>query len=761
MAGYAFVAIIAGFIGLYGSNKLNQLNDNDTLLYEQVTVALGDVAKMNRSFQEIRIIYRDMIRENDIDKIKELRAKLNTHLSNIETSKESYKKTIRTEKGQELFDSFEKSLEQVKPFIEQTVQLALDNKDKEAYALFAGAFIQSVEATQKSIDALLYNKIDRGQAIITENHAEADWAITLMLILVGTGVVAAFLLAYISSRNIKNIIHSVVSATQQLVNATTSGKLSVRANVNTINQEFRAIPDGFNKTLDAVIGILDSIPSPIMIIDSSYNIQYMNKTGASLGHKRPDEVENTKCFDFFKTGDCNTEKCACRRAINNNINASSETIATPNSQNIDISYSAVPIKDTNGNILGALEIVTDQTVIKNAFRKSEKINNFQTKHASILTQSLNQFAKGNLNISLATEQADEDTLESKQLFEQIFEAVQQSIEALKLITEQAKLIANGDLTVHMEKRSEQDELMQALSTMVLKLNEIVSQIVEAAENVATGSGEMSFTATQLAQGASEQAASSEEVSSSIEQMASTIQQNSENAVETERIASSAAVGITELSNATQKSLEAIRLISEKIIIINDIAEKTDILAINAAIEAARAGDHGKGFAVVAAEVRKLAEVSQKAAIDINALSSSSLKITEETGSQMTSLLPNIQRTARLIQEIAVASQEQSAGADQIAKAVDQFSQVTQQNSASAEEMSSSSEELSSQADALREIVAFFNTGKVYKKSAGKRNQVQSFKVQSPSNGNGHHKYASKGERILLDELEQGKGYEQF
>jgi methyl-accepting chemotaxis protein len=192
MAGYALVAVIAGFIGLYGSTKLNQLNDNDTLLYEQVTVALGDVAKMNRSFQEIRIIYRDMIRENDINKIKELKAKLNTYLSNIEISKESYKKTIKTEKGQELYDNFEKSLEQVKPFIEQTVQLALDNKDKEAYALFTGAFIQSVEATQKSIDALLYNKIDRGQTIITENHADANSAITLMLILVGIGVVAAF-----------------------------------------------------------------------------------------------------------------------------------------------------------------------------------------------------------------------------------------------------------------------------------------------------------------------------------------------------------------------------------------------------------------------------------------------------------------------------------------------------------------------------------------------------------------------------------------
>ena len=150
--------------------------------------------------------------------------------------------------------------------------------------------------------------------------------------------------------------------------------------------------------------------------------------------------------------------------------------------------------------------------------------------------------------------------------------------------------------------------------------------------------------------------------------------------------------------------------------INDIAEKTDILAINAAIEAARAGEHGKGFAVVAAEVRKLAEVSQKAAIDINGLSNTSLKVTEEAGVQMAKLIPDITKTAKLIQEISAASNEQSSGATQIAKAVDQFSQVTQQNSASSEELSSNAQELAAQAEQLRSAVAYFNIGKVIKRT---------------------------------------------
>lgn len=301
----------------------------------------------------------------------------------------------------------------------------------------------------------------------------------------------------------------------------------------------------------------------------------------------------------------------------------------------------------------------------------------------------------------------------------------------------AKKIALGDLTVRLTKRHEKDELLEALGNMIIKLNETITQIAETAEDIASGSEETNLAATTIAQGASEQAASAEEISASVEQMASTIQQNTENALDTERISTKAAKSIIEVSNSAQKSIEAIRLISEKIKVINDIAQKTDILAINAAIEAARAGEHGKGFAVVAAEVRKLAEVSQKAAIEVNSLSASSLKITEESGSQMAHLIPDIEKTARLVQEISAASNEQSSGSIQIAKAVDQFSQVTQQNSASSEELSSNAQELSSQAELLKNIVSFFNIGKEIKSKHAKSNKFTPKSVKSATQSAGH------------------------
>jgi methyl-accepting chemotaxis protein len=281
------------------------------------------------------------------------------------------------------------------------------------------------------------------------------------------------------------------------------------------------------------------------------------------------------------------------------------------------------------------------------------------------------------------------------------------IEATNSITANAKLVAQGNLQVELKKRSDNDELMESLSHMVAKLKEVVTDVQTAAENVASGGQQLSATAQQMSQGATEQAASAEEVSSSMEQMAANIRQNTDNAVQTEKIAVKSAVDAKEGGKAVTQTVAAMKEIATKISIIEEIARQTNLLALNAAIEAARAGEHGKGFAVVASEVRKLAERSQSAAGEISKLSTSSVAIAEQAGTMLNQMLPDIQKTAELVQEISASSKEQDTGAEQINKAIQQLDQVIQQNAASSEEMAATTEELTSQAELLKNTMAFF------------------------------------------------------
>jgi len=235
----------------------------------------------------------------------------------------------------------------------------------------------------------------------------------------------------------------------------------------------------------------------------------------------------------------------------------------------------------------------------------------------------------------------------------------------------------------------------------------VNMLAEVSTRLTTGSQELSSSAQTMSQGASEQAAAAEEASSSMEQMSANIRQNADNAAQTEKIAVKSAEAAKEGGKAVEETVKAMKDIASKINIIEEIARQTNLLALNAAIEAARAGEHGKGFAVVASEVRKLAERSQRAAGEIAELSANSVNVAERAGELLTRMVPDIQRTAELVQEISLSSKEQDTGAEQINKAIQQLDQVIQQNASAAEEMSSTAEELAGQAVQMQQAITFF------------------------------------------------------
>ncbi len=293
----------------------------------------------------------------------------------------------------------------------------------------------------------------------------------------------------------------------------------------------------------------------------------------------------------------------------------------------------------------------------------------------------------------------------------VLQQLRTMIERLKESVKLAYRISKGDLTMisELQKSNSKSELDIALKEMVINLNTIIERILEGANSIVSASEQISSTAQQISQGASEQASSTEEVTSSMEQMSASIHQNSENAQQTERIALKSSVEVTESNKSVNQTLIAMKEIAEKIIFINEISNKTDLLAINAGIEAARAGEYGKGFAVVAVEVRKLAENSRTASLKIADLIKASLTIAEKSNHLLVELVPEIEKTSRLVQEISASSKEQNSGANQVNVAMNQLNQVTQQNAAASEELASSSEELSGQAEQLLNIIKFFQT----------------------------------------------------
>jgi methyl-accepting chemotaxis protein len=281
----------------------------------------------------------------------------------------------------------------------------------------------------------------------------------------------------------------------------------------------------------------------------------------------------------------------------------------------------------------------------------------------------------------------------------------------------ANEIANGNLTVEAKPLSDKDTLGIALERMVEKLQQIVSEALTAAQNVSAGSQELSASAEQLSQGATEQASSAEEASSSMEEMASNVKQNADNASQTEKIAAQSAKDAEASGAAVGRAVEAMQTIAEKITIVQEIARQTDLLALNAAVEAARAGEHGKGFAVVASEVRKLAERSQAAAAEIGTLSVDTVKVAQEAGSMLAKLVPDIKKTAELVEEITAACREQDVGSSQINQAIQQLDKVGQQNASASEQVSSTSEELASQAEQLQSTIAYFRIDQAAKAAA--------------------------------------------
>ncbi len=315
---------------------------------------------------------------------------------------------------------------------------------------------------------------------------------------------------------------------------------------------------------------------------------------------------------------------------------------------------------------------------------------------------------------------------------------------------------NLDFEIYEKRGDEIGKLYKSINNVNKNFLEIITKILKISKSVSSSSKQLSFVSREVSERASEQASSTEEISSSMEEMLATINSNTKNAIETNEISKKAASKTKKTGEIFNETIKSVSDINEGILIIKDIASQINLLSLNASIEAARVGTSGRSFGVVADEIRKLAEKTNKASAKIEKLSNLGQKNSEITNENLKNLIPEIIKSAKLVNNITFASKEQSNGAEAINNSVQQLTEITNENSASAEEMSASAEDLSMQVENLKLTVSDFKIGKenVYEKERKKKIEIQ----EKTNYEEGENEY---GFKIKLNKEKLDDEYEKF
>jgi len=281
---------------------------------------------------------------------------------------------------------------------------------------------------------------------------------------------------------------------------------------------------------------------------------------------------------------------------------------------------------------------------------------------------------------------------------------------LKQSIENMKLLSEGYLDIECKKADKKTELgvlNNSIFNLANSLRNIIREFKANSYNLKTSSQQLGSVSEELSSGATEQASTIEELSSIFEEITATLNANMERAQETGEITSKTQETVSDVVVGTAQIIEMYNEIVGKIKIVNDISFQTNILALNAAVEAARAGEHGRGFAVVASEVRKLADKSKVVANEILDISVNSVSITGRVENEIAEMMPSIDESSNLVQEIAQSSIEQTVAISQINISIQHLNNVAQQNASSSEEMAANAVELAAQAESLNDVISFF------------------------------------------------------